>query len=59
MEPHKKRRKVDSDCRKLKDDWTKKYFFVQSKGKAMCLVCREFVAVLKEFRRKCIYSCFS
>ena len=49
MEPSEKRRKVDKECRKFNEQWTKKYFFIEWKGKALCLICRETVAVLKDF----------
>ena len=31
------------------EEWTKKYFFIEWKGKAPCLICRETIAVLKDF----------
>ena len=49
MEPSEKRRKVDKECRKFNEEWKKKYFFIERKGKALCLICRETVAVLKDF----------
>lgn len=44
-----KRRKVDDECRVFNAQWTSDYFFVQSNGKALCLVCQETVSVLKEY----------
>ena len=49
MEPSEKRRKVDKECLKFNKEWTKKFFFIEWKGKAPCLICRETVAVLKDF----------
>jgi len=48
MEPSEKRREVGKECRKY-EEWTKKYFFIEWKGKAPCLIFRETVAVLKDF----------
>ena len=43
------KRKIDSECRVFKQQWTDDYFFVQCKEKAVCLICKEMVAVFKEF----------
>ena len=43
------KRKIDSECRVFKQQWTDYYFFVQCKEKAVCLICKEMVAVFKEF----------
>jgi len=51
MEPSEKRRKVDKECRKFNEEWTTKYFFIECKGKALCLICRETVAILKDLNR--------
>jgi len=46
-----KKRKVDNECRLFNEEWGIKYFFVQSqsKGKVICLICKDTVAVLKEY----------
>ena len=44
-----KKRKVDSECRVFKDEWTWKYFFTVVKDKPVCLICNETVAVFKEY----------
>lgn len=44
-----KRRKVDSECRVFKDEWTFKYFFTAIKDKPVCLICHDSIAVFKEF----------
>ena len=49
MEPSEKRREVDKECRKFNEEWTKKYVFIEWKGKAPCLICRETVSILKDF----------
>jgi len=51
MEPSEKRRKVDKECRKFNEEWTTKYFFIEWKSKALCLICRETVAILKDLNR--------
>lgn len=44
-----KKRKVDSECRVFNKEWTTKYFFTEVRSKAVCLICQETVAVLKEY----------
>lgn len=44
-----KKRKVDSECRVFKEEWSWKYFFTEFKGKPVCLMCNETVAVFKDF----------
>ena len=41
------KRKIDLECRVFKQQWTDDYFFVQCKEKAVCLICKETVAVFK------------
>lgn len=45
----KKKRKVSEEHRCFQDSWINKYFFIQFKEKPTCLICRESVAVFKEF----------
>lgn len=44
-----KKRKVDSECRVFKEEWSWKYFFTEFKDKPVCLICNETVAVFKDF----------
>lgn len=44
-----KKRKVDSERRVFKNQWTDKYFFAEVRSKAVCLICQETVAVFKEY----------
>ncbi|XP_068118251.1 general transcription factor II-I repeat domain-containing protein 2-like [Hyperolius riggenbachi] len=44
-----RKRKVDSECRVFNKEWTAKYFFVESRSMAVCLICQETVAVFKEY----------
>ncbi|UYV75067.1 EPM2AIP1 [Cordylochernes scorpioides] len=47
-----KKRKIDSECRKFKDEWNIQYFVIESSNKALCLICNESIAVLKEYNMK-------
>jgi len=55
MLPNKKR-KVDKECRKFNSDWSFNYFFIEYNSKALCLICRESVAVFKETNVKHHYE---
>ena len=44
-----KERKIASQHRAFNSEWTNKYLFAISKDKIICLVCREMVAVSKEY----------
>ncbi|UYV69078.1 EPM2AIP1 [Cordylochernes scorpioides] len=52
----KKKRKIDSECRKFKDQWNIQYFVIESSNKALCLICNESIAVLKEYNMKRHYE---
>ena len=43
------KRKVDSENRGFQPRWEAEYMFTEVKGKAVCLVCGDSVAVLKEY----------
>ncbi|UYV78542.1 hypothetical protein LAZ67_16001943 [Cordylochernes scorpioides] len=47
-----KEAKNDSECRKFKDQWNIQYFVIDSSNKALCLICNESIAVLKEYNMK-------
>ncbi|UYV67259.1 EPM2AIP1 [Cordylochernes scorpioides] len=51
-----KKRKIDSECRKFKDQWNIQYFVIESSNKALCLICNESIAVLKEYNMKRHYE---
>ena len=40
-----KKRKIDRECRVFNKEWTTKYFFIELRSKAVCLICQESVAV--------------
>lgn len=44
-----KKRKIASECRKFQTRWENEYFFMEVKGKCVCLICNESVAVMKEY----------
>ncbi|XP_026469377.1 general transcription factor II-I repeat domain-containing protein 2B-like [Ctenocephalides felis] len=44
-----KKRKVDLECRNFNEAWTVKYLFTSINKKAVCLVCKETIAVFKEY----------
>ncbi|CAM2119702.1 unnamed protein product [Caretta caretta] len=43
------KRKVDSECRVFKEQWSVDYFVTESGSKALCLICNETITVLKEY----------
>lgn len=44
-----KTRKITDENRVFNEKWTDDYFFVETNKKALCLICREIVAVFKEY----------
>ena len=44
-----KKRKVDSEGKVFKKEWTTNYFFTAVGSNAVCLICQKNVAVLKEY----------
>lgn len=44
-----KKRKVDGECRVFNDRWNSDYFVIEHNNAAMCLICNETIAVLKEY----------
>jgi hypothetical protein len=51
-----KKLKVCDEGRAFKDDWTSEYFFIESDGKLVCLICQRTVSVMKEYNNKCRYK---
>lgn len=52
----KPKRKVDSEHRQFQERWTSQYFFVEFCGNAICLICKEKLAVFKEYNLRRHYS---
>ena len=50
------RRKVIEEGRLFNEKWTDDYFFVEANTKAICLICREFVLVFKDYNLKKHYT---
>ncbi|XP_054466301.1 histidine triad nucleotide-binding protein 2, mitochondrial isoform X2 [Anoplopoma fimbria] len=51
-----KKRKVDAECRVFQEKWTNDFFFVEVKGKPVCLVCGGALAVMKKANVERHYS---
>jgi len=51
-----KKRKIVDENRKYSEEWEEKYFFIIQNTKLMCLICREIVAVFKEYNVKRHYE---
>jgi hypothetical protein len=51
-----KTRKVCDEGRVFKEDWTSEYFFIESDGKPVCLICQRMVSVMKEYNIKRHYD---
>lgn len=47
--------KKNDEHRQFQERWTLQYFFVEFNGNATCLICKEKVAVPKEYNLKCHY----
>ena len=45
--PAAKKRKIVQENRVFNEDWTIKYFFVERKRKAVCVICLENVSMFK------------
>lgn len=51
-----KKRKIEDERRHFNEEWTCKYFFIENKGKPLCLICKECVSVFKEYNLKRHYE---
>lgn len=51
-----KKRKIDSEHRVFKDQWEDDYFCIEWQNKGMCIICKETIAVLKEYNIKRHYE---
>ena len=52
-----KRKRVEHE-RPFQDSWTNDYLFIEQKGKQLCLVCRQTVALSKAYNVKKHYESF-
>ena len=46
------KRKITDEGRLFNEKWTDDYFFVEANSKVLCLICREFVQVFKDYNLK-------
>ena len=46
------KRKITDEGRLFNEKWTDDYFFVEANSKALCLTCRGFVHVFKDYNLK-------
>lgn len=44
-----KKRKIDKERRVFNEKWNYEYFFIEQNYFALCVICKEEVAVLKEY----------
>ncbi|XP_044295006.1 general transcription factor II-I repeat domain-containing protein 2A-like [Varanus komodoensis] len=51
-----RKRKIDSECRLFQEQWTYDYFFMQSKERAVCLICQNSVSVFKVYNLRRHYE---
>ncbi|KAL7640058.1 UNVERIFIED_CONTAM: hypothetical protein RMT77_009472 [Armadillidium vulgare] len=51
-----KKRKIDSECKKFKEQWRYQYFVIESSNKAMRIICNETISVLREYNIKRHYE---
>ncbi|XP_050066332.1 general transcription factor II-I repeat domain-containing protein 2-like [Aphis gossypii] len=51
-----KKRKIDSECRVFKNQWDDDYFCIEWQNKCMCIICKETIAVKKEYNIKRHYE---
>ncbi|XP_069486327.1 general transcription factor II-I repeat domain-containing protein 2-like [Ambystoma mexicanum] len=51
-----RKRKIDSECRIFKEQWTYDYFSIQYKERAVCLICQNIVSVFKEYNLRRHYE---
>ena len=51
-----KKRKIAEENREFKERWTREFFSVHVYNKALCLLCSDTVAVIKEFNLKQHYE---
>ena len=51
-----KKRKIEDERRSFQEKWGIQYFFIQSKNQVLCLICRNSLAVCKEYNIKRHYD---
>ena len=51
-----KKRKVADEGRVFNEEWLKNYFMIEHNGKPLCLVCKQTIAVMKDYNVKRHYE---
>jgi hypothetical protein len=51
-----KKHKISDESRVFEEKWSNSHFFIQVKEKAICLICQESIAVMKEYNLKRHYN---
>lgn len=51
-----KKQKLETKPRTFNENWESEYFFMEVKGKPVCLICGESVAVNKDYNLKRHYD---
>lgn len=51
-----KKRSIEEEHRNFQEKWELQYFCVQSKNKILCLICKNSIAVAKEYNLKRHYD---
>ena len=47
-----KKRRIEDEGRTFQKEWTDKYFFIASAEKALCLICKKSIPVMKDYNLK-------
>ena len=47
-----KKRWIEDEGRTFQKEWTDKYFFIASAEKALCLICKKSIPVMKDYNFK-------
>lgn len=51
-----RKRKIEEEKRVFNELWTELYFFIEFKGKPLCLICQKSISVVKEYNLKRHYD---
>lgn len=51
-----RKRKIEEEKRVFNELWTELYFFIEFKGKPLCLICQKSISAVKEYNLKRHYD---
>ena len=54
--PVRRKRKYWDGNRVFNEQWTMQYWFIESNGKSLCLICQDTISVVKEYNLKRHYK---